>query len=116
SDMANKLDPMDLKQIISLHVDGHSNRSIAKTLCISRNTVVSTQRTTPYFFREYPGRGSSRGLALWLGICSKVWVSHFRGSIPWASSHPIPLLSSWSLFFLEVVMVIMAPTGSYGWG
>jgi len=37
--MANKLDPMDLKQIISLHHDGLSNRKIAKLLGIGRNTV-----------------------------------------------------------------------------
>lgn len=39
--MANKLDPMDLKQIISLHNDGFSNRQIGSTLGISRNTVIS---------------------------------------------------------------------------
>jgi len=37
--MANTLDPMDLKQIITLHKDGLSNRKIGKTLGISRNTV-----------------------------------------------------------------------------
>ncbi len=37
--MANTLDPMDLKQIISLHLDGLSNRKIGATLGISRNTV-----------------------------------------------------------------------------
>jgi transposase len=37
--MANTLDPMDLKQIITLHRDGESNRSIGSTLGISRNTV-----------------------------------------------------------------------------
>jgi len=37
--MANTLDPMDLKQIITLHLDGYSNRKIGKTLGISRNTV-----------------------------------------------------------------------------
>lgn len=37
--MANQLDPMDLKQIISLHLDGLSNRKIATTLDISRNTI-----------------------------------------------------------------------------
>lgn len=37
--MANKLDPMDLKQIISLHLDGLSNRKAAKLLGIGRNTV-----------------------------------------------------------------------------
>lgn len=37
--MANKLDPMDLKQIITLHLDGTSNRRIGTILGISRNTV-----------------------------------------------------------------------------
>ena len=37
--MANKLDPMDLKQIINLHLDGLSNRAISHTLGIGRNTV-----------------------------------------------------------------------------
>lgn len=37
--MANTLDPMDLKQIITLHLDGVSNRKIGDTLGISRNTV-----------------------------------------------------------------------------
>lgn len=30
--MANTLDPMDLKQILSLHKDGLSNRKIGNTL------------------------------------------------------------------------------------
>jgi len=37
--MANKLDIMDLKQIINLHLDGMSNRQIAITLSLNRNTV-----------------------------------------------------------------------------
>lgn len=37
--MANTLDPMDLKQIITLHLDGVSNRKIGISLGISRNTV-----------------------------------------------------------------------------
>jgi len=37
--MSKKLDPMDLKQIISLHIDNFSNRAISKTLGISRNTI-----------------------------------------------------------------------------
>ena len=37
--MANTLDPMDLKQIISLHLDGFSNRKIGSSLGISRNTI-----------------------------------------------------------------------------
>lgn len=39
--MANTLDPMDIKQIITLHLDGFSNRAIGATLGISRNTVNS---------------------------------------------------------------------------
>ena len=37
--MANTLDPMDLKQIITLHKDGLSNRKIGVQLGISRNTI-----------------------------------------------------------------------------
>lgn len=37
--MAHKLDPMDLKQIITLHLEGLSNREIGKQLGISRNCV-----------------------------------------------------------------------------
>ncbi len=37
--MANKLDIMDLKQIINLHLDGNSNRQISQLLSINRNTV-----------------------------------------------------------------------------
>lgn len=37
--MANPLDPMDLKQIISLHLNGLSNRAIERTLGIHRNTI-----------------------------------------------------------------------------
>lgn len=39
--MANTLDLMDIKQIITLQLDGLSNRKIAGTLGISRNTVNS---------------------------------------------------------------------------
>ena len=37
--MAKTLDPMDLKQIITLYIDGKSNRQIGSLLSISRNTV-----------------------------------------------------------------------------
>jgi len=37
--MAKKLDPMDLKQIIRLHIEGLSNREISKTLSIGRNAI-----------------------------------------------------------------------------
>lgn len=43
-DMANILDPMDLKQILSLHLDGSSNREIGLILGISRNTVNNYMR------------------------------------------------------------------------
>ena len=42
--MAKKLDPMDLKQLISLHLDGSSNRQIGETLGVSRNTVNGYMR------------------------------------------------------------------------
>jgi hypothetical protein len=44
--MANKLDPMDLKQFKSLHLDGYSNRRIAKTLGFSHNIQSEGQSTT----------------------------------------------------------------------
>ena len=37
--MAHKVDTMDLKQLITLHLDGVSNRQIAELLSINRNTV-----------------------------------------------------------------------------
>ena len=37
--MSKTLHPMDLKQIITLHLDGLSNRKIGEILGISRNTV-----------------------------------------------------------------------------
>ena len=37
--MANTLDPMDLKQILTLHLEGYNNRKIGSVLGISRNTV-----------------------------------------------------------------------------
>lgn len=56
--MANTLDPMDLKQIISLHLDGYSNRKIGDTLGISRNTVNSYMKlfkASEYTFEELLG-------------------------------------------------------------
>lgn len=56
--MANTLDPMDLKQIISLHLDGFSNRKIGSTLGISRNTVNSYMRlfkASDYSYKELLG-------------------------------------------------------------
>jgi len=37
--MANKVNTMDLKQVINLHLDGVSNRQIGNLLSINRNTV-----------------------------------------------------------------------------
>ena len=37
--MANPLDPMDLKQVITLKMQGYSNRKIAGMLRINRNTL-----------------------------------------------------------------------------
>lgn len=39
SDMSNILDPMDLKQIISHHLDGFSKLKIGVTLGVSHNTA-----------------------------------------------------------------------------
>jgi DNA-binding NarL/FixJ family response regulator len=39
--MVNILDPVDIKQILTLKLDKLSNRQIAKLLIISRNTVNS---------------------------------------------------------------------------
>jgi hypothetical protein len=53
--MANTLDPMDLKQIITLHLDGYSNRRIGSSLSISRNTVNTYMRLfngSGYTFKE----------------------------------------------------------------
>lgn len=53
--MANTLDPMDLKQIITLQLDGFSNRKIGLTLGISCNTVnayMTLFRASDYFFKE----------------------------------------------------------------
>jgi predicted XRE-type DNA-binding protein len=55
NDMANTLDLMDIKQIITLQTDGLSNRKIAETLGISRNTVNSYMklfRACEYSFEE----------------------------------------------------------------
>ena len=53
--MANTLDPMDFKQIITLHLDGCSNRKIGTTLGISRNTVnnyIRLFKSSNYTFKE----------------------------------------------------------------
>lgn len=53
--MANTLDPMDIKQIITLHLDGLSNRKIDNTLGISRNTVnnyIKLCKACDYSFEE----------------------------------------------------------------
>ena len=61
--MANKLDPMDLKQIITLHLDGVSNRQIGKTLGISRNTVntyIKQFKASDYSLKELLQMNTSR--------------------------------------------------------
>lgn len=53
--MSKTLDPMDLKQIITLHLDGLSNRNIGQTLGISRNTVnryLKLFKASQYSFTE----------------------------------------------------------------
>ena len=52
--MANKLDPMDIKQILVLIKDGFSNRKIGATLGISRNTVNS-------YVQQFNSSGYSTG-------------------------------------------------------
>ena len=65
--MANTLDPMDLKQIITLHLDGFSNRKIGSTLGISRNTVNSYMKlftASDYSFKELLSFDNARLSAL----------------------------------------------------
>lgn len=53
--MAHKLDPMDLKQIITLHLDGLSNRQIGACLGISRNTInnyIQLFKSSDWSFEE----------------------------------------------------------------
>lgn len=53
--MANPLDPMDLKQIITLHLDNESNRQKADILGVSRNTVncyINSFKASDYSFEE----------------------------------------------------------------
>ena len=65
--MANTLDPMDLKQIITLHLDGYSNRNIGTALGISRNTVNTYMRSfksSDHTFKELLSFDNSRLEAL----------------------------------------------------
>lgn len=60
--MANTLDPMDIKQIITLQLDGLSNRKIAGILGISRNTVNAYMKlfnACSYSFEELSGFDNS---------------------------------------------------------
>lgn len=53
--MANSLDPMDIKQIITLHLDKESNRQIGEILGIPRNTVnsyIKSFKASEYSFKE----------------------------------------------------------------
>lgn len=47
--MANTPDPMDIKQIITLHPDGSCKHAIGKTLGISRNTGISGAEYSFYY-------------------------------------------------------------------
>ncbi len=69
--MANKLDPMDLKQILTLHLDGYSNRKIGSVLGISRNTVNTYMQLfagSEYSFQEL--------LNFDIGALSELFSSH----------------------------------------
>ena len=62
--MTNILDPMDLKQIITLHLDGVSNRRIGSILGISRNTVNTYMRlftASDYSFEECAAKDNKYG-------------------------------------------------------
>ncbi|WP_209405577.1 LuxR C-terminal-related transcriptional regulator [Pseudozobellia sp. WGM2] len=53
--MANTLDPMDLKQIMTLHLDGYSNRSIGTALgisCKTVNTYMGLFKASGHTFKE----------------------------------------------------------------
>ena len=65
--MANKVDIMDLKQIINLHLDGTSNRQIASILSLNRNTVNHYMRlfkSCDLSFKELLSLEESRFLEL----------------------------------------------------
>ncbi len=66
--MANTIDLMDIKQIITLHLDGFSNRKIGETLGICRNTV----NTYMHLFK-----GSKYSLEELLGLDQKQFNSMF---------------------------------------
>ena len=56
--MANTLDPMDIKQVFSLHADGLSNRRIADILGLSRNTInqyIRWLKASDYAAKELVG-------------------------------------------------------------
>lgn len=56
--MANTLDPMDIKQVFSLHADGLSNRKIADILGLSRNTInqyIGWLKASDYTAKELIG-------------------------------------------------------------
>lgn len=53
--MVNTLDSMDLKQILTLHMDGLSNRKIGATLDIFRNainTYINLFKASDYTYKE----------------------------------------------------------------
>lgn len=69
--MANKLDPMDLKQIITLHKDGFSNRKIGGQLGISRNTVNNYLKLI-----KACGHGFDELLAMENGKLQELFTAH----------------------------------------
>ncbi|WP_367209595.1 hypothetical protein [Sphingobacterium sp. R2] len=62
--MATKLDPRELKQVITLHLDCDSNRKIGSALSIFRNTV----NTYIHYLKELLGFDT--------GTLSELFSSH----------------------------------------
>jgi len=69
--MANKLDPVDLKQILTLQLEGYSNRKIGSVLGIFRNTVNT-------YMQLFAGSGysSQELLSLDTPALSELFSSH----------------------------------------
>ncbi|SDM21155.1 LuxR C-terminal-related transcriptional regulator [Kriegella aquimaris] len=85
--MANTLDPMDLKHIITLHLDGYSNRKIGTALGISRNTVntyMGLFKGSDHTFKELLSFDNARLTCY--GLISSL---HFK-IISWFTQHTAP--------------------------
>ncbi len=92
--MANTLDPMDLKQIITLHLDSSSNRDIAETLGISRNTVnnyIRLFKASEYTFKEL--------LSFDIGKVESLFHAYHS-----QDDHPIHLQASFQYLAFEFVL------------